>query len=402
VNETELKILYNSLSPLLSEKNRRQLAGAAAKASGSKSVSFVARTLRMSRNTVAAGLKEVNASDKGLDGSRIRREGGGRKRLTDVRKTLLEDLESLVEPLARGNPLSPLRWTCKSTANLSRELKVMGHSVSARTVAALLKELKYSLQANRKSYEGKGHPDRNAQFEYINETVKSFQNDGCPVISVDAKKKELIGNFKNGGKEWRPHGTPEQVSVYDFLSLADGRATPYGVLDIFRNEGWVSVGIDHDTSTFAIDSVFRWWQQMGEAAYPSSKKLLITADGGGSNGHRNRLWKMELQRLADQTGLEIHVRHFPPGTSKWNKIEHRLFSFISMNWRGEPLRTFATIVNLIGATTNKKGLKVKCELNTRAYPLGTKITDQVMEGIALHRENFHGDWNYSVVPHPKK
>ena len=398
MNEIELKTLYDSLSPLLTERNRRQLAGAAVKASGEKKVSFVARALGMSRNTVIAGLNEINARHEGLSSSRIRREGGGRKRLTYIHTTLLGDLEILVEPLSRGDPLSPLRWTCKSTMNLSRELKAKGHDVSARTVAGLLKELKYSLQANRKNYEGKGHPDRNAQFNYINETVKSFQSECCPVISVDAKKKELIGNFKNGGKEWRPHGTPEQVSVYDFLSLGDGRATPYGVYDILRNEGWVSVGIDHDTSTFAIDSVFQWWRQMGEAVYSGATKLLITADGGGSNGHRTRLWKMELQRLADQIGLEIHVRHFPPGTSKWNKIEHRLFSFISMNWRGEPLRTFATVVNLIGATTNKKGLKVKCQLNTKAYPLGTKVSDKDMEDIALHRESFHGDWNYSVTP----
>jgi len=387
VNEIELKTLYDSLSPLLTERNRRQLAGAAVKASGEKKVSFVARALGMSRNTVIAGLNEINARHEGLSSSRIRREGGGRKRLTYIHTTLLGDLEILVEPLSRGDPLSPLRWTCKSTMNLSRELKAKGHDVSARTVAGLLKELKYSLQANRKNYEGKGHPDRNAQFNYINETVKSFQSECCPVISVDAKKKELIGNFKNGGKEWRPHGTPEQVSVYDFLSLGDGRATPYGVYDILRNEGWVSVGIDHDTSTFAIDSVFQWWRQMGEAVYSGATKLLITADGGGSNGHRTRLWKMELQRLADQIGLEIHVRHFPPGTSKWNKIEHRLFSFISMNWRGEPLRTFATVVNLIGATTNKKGLKVKCQLNTKAYPLGTKVSDKDMEDIALHRQS---------------
>lgn len=401
MNETELKTLYDSLSPLLSERNRRQLAGAAVKASGEKKVSFVARALGVSRNTVIAGLNEINLGNEGLDSSRIRREGGGRKRLTEIHTTLLGDLEDLVEPLSRGDPLSPLRWTCKSTTNLSRELKAKGHDVSARTVAGLLKELKYSLQANRKNHEGKGHPDRNAQFNYINEAVKSFQNECCPVISVDAKKKELIGNFKNGGKQWRPHGTPEQVSVYDFLSLGDGRATPYGVYDIFRNEGWVSVGIDHDTSTFAIDSIFQWWEQMGKSVYFGAPKLLITADGGGSNGHRIRLWKMELQRLADQIGLEIHVRHFPPGTSKWNKIEHRLFSFISMNWRGEPLRTFATVVNLIGATTNKKGLKVKCQLNTKAYPLGTNVSDQDMEAVALHREIFHGDWNYSVTPRHK-
>jgi hypothetical protein len=294
--------------------------------------------------------------------------------------------------------MSPLRWTCRSTATLSRELKKKGYAVSPRTIAGLLKELKYSLQGNRKSHEGKGHPDRNAQFNYINESVRCFAQDGCPVISVDAKKKELIGDFKNEGKQWRPQGTPELVNVYDFLSLGDGRATPYGAFDLFRNEGWVSVGIDHDTSSFAVDSIFQWWKQMGKTAYPQAKKLLITADGGGSNGHRVRLWKRELQRFADETGMEISVRHFPPGTSKWNKIEHRMFSFISMNWRGEPLRSFATVVNLIGATTNKQGLKIECALNTKAYPLGTKVPDREMKTIAVRPEDFHGDWNYSIMP----
>jgi hypothetical protein len=345
---------------------------------------------------------KINDKNEELDVARIRREGGGRKRLIESHSTLIMDLENLVEPLSRGDPMSPLRWTCKSTAKLAMELKAKGHKVSTRTVAGLLKDLKYSLQGNRKSFEGKSHPDRNAQFEHINETVKIFQDDSCPVISVDAKKKELIGNFKNGGEGWRPQGNPEQVNVYDFLSLGEGRATPYGVYDIFRNEGWVSVGIDHDTSTFAVDSILRWWREMGEISYSGANKLLITADGGGSNGHRNRLWKLELQRLADQTGLEIHVRHFPPGTSKWNKIEHRLFSFIAMNWRGEPLRTFATVVDLIGATTNTKGLRVRCKLNTKEYPLGTKVSDKDMEDIVLCREIFHGDWNYSIKPRTLK
>ena len=328
MNSTELKTFYDALSARLSERNRRQFAGAAVKAAGNHRVSFVAQSLGMSRNTVMAGLKDINSVEAELPASRIRRKGGGRKRLTVTHAGLLEDLERLVEPTLRGDPMSPLRWTCKSTANLSRELKNKGYDVSPRSIASLLKELKYSLQGNRKSHEGKGHPDRNAQFNYINESVKLFEQDGCPVISVDAKKKDLIGDFKNGGKQWRPQGTPELVNVYDFLSLGDGRATPYGAFDLFRNEGWVSVGIDHDTSSFAVDTIFQWWKQMGERAYPQAKKLLIMADGGGSNGYRVRLWKQELQRLANGTGMEISVRHFPPGTSKWNKIEHRMFSFI--------------------------------------------------------------------------
>lgn len=398
MNTVELKALYEALSPQLSERTRRQFAGAVVKTAGQNNVSFVARSLGMSRNTVRTGLREINTTGGDLISSKIRQEGGGRKRLTVLDANLLADLESLVEPSSRGDPMSPLRWTCKSTSNLSRALKEKRHEVSARTVAALLKELKYSLQGNRKNQEGKGHPDRNAQFNYINETVKRFHEEGNPVISVDAKKKELIGNFKNNGKQWHPHGTPEIVNVYDFLSLGDGRATPYGVFDIFGNEGWVSVGVDHDTSSFAVDSIIQWWKQMGVPAYPNAKQLLITADGGGSNGSRNRLWKLELQRLANTTRLGIHVRHFPPGTSKWNKIEHRMFSSISMNWRGEPLRTFAMVVNLIGATTNKTGLKVKCKINTNAYPLGIKVSDQEMKTIAFTPEIFHSEWNYSVAP----
>ena len=398
MDTAELKALYDALSPQLSERTRRQFAGAVVKTAGQTNVSFVARSLGMSRNTVRTGLREINTTGEDLIFSRIRQEGGGRKRLTAVDANLVADLEALVDPLSRGDPMSPLRWTCKSTSNLSRALKEKGHNVSPRTVAALLKELDYSLQGNRKNQEGKGHPDRNAQFSYINETVKRFHEEGNPVISVDAKKKELIGNFKNNGKQWRPHGTPEIVNVYDFLSLGDGRATPYGVFDIFGNEGLVSVGIDHDTSSFAVDSIIQWWKQMGAPAYLNAKKLLITADGGGSNSSRTRLWKLELQRLANTTGLDIHVRHFPPGTSKWNKIEHRMFSSISMNWRGEPLRTFAMVVNLIGATTNKTGLKVKCQINTNAYPLGVKVSDQEMKKIAFTPEIFHSEWNYSVAP----
>jgi hypothetical protein len=398
MNSIELKTMYKALATSLNERGRRQFAGAAVKASGHRRISFVARSLGMSRNTVMASLKEMGTGGTDWPASRIRKRGGGRKRLTSIHANLLQDLESLVEPTLRGDPMSPLRWTCKSTANLSRELKRKGYALSPRTVAGLLKELKYSLQGNRKSQEGKKHPDRNAQFHYINESVRSFHEEGCPVISVDAKKKELIGDFKNGGKQWRPQGTPEEVNVYDFLSLADGRATPYGAFDLFRNEGWVSVGIDHDTSSFAVDSIFQWWKQMGRKAYPQAHKLLITADGGGSNSHRSRLWKKELQRLANEIGMEIHVRHFPPGTSKWNKIEHRMFSFISMNWRGEPLRSFAAVVHLIGATTNQQGLKIECALNTKAYPTGTKVPDQDMNHIAIQPETYHGDWNYSISP----
>ena len=333
---------------------------------------------------------------------RIRRPGGGRKRTVTKDATLLHDLEQLVEPLSRGDPESPLRWTCKSVRKLADALNHQGHHVSHELVANLLKELGYSLQANRKTREGTAHPDRNAQFEHINAEVQAFQSAGQPVISVDTKKKELVGDFKNGGRELCPQGEPETVRVHDFVIPELGKVAPYGVYDVTHNLGWVNVGIDHDTAAFAVASIRRWWQLLGQPRYPGAQRVLITADGGGSNGSRVRLWKIELQKLADETGLEISVCHLPPGTSKWNKIEHRLFSYISQNWRGKPLISHAVIVNLIAATTTKTGLKVRCELDTQVYPMGIVVTDDELAQVNLKRNDFHGEWNYTIAPHTKQ
>jgi hypothetical protein len=332
-------------------------------------------------------------------GQRVRRPGAGRKRLVDQDPTMVKDLEALVEPLTRGDPESPLRWTCKSTEKLAAALRGKGHKVSARTVATVLKDvLRYNLQANRKTHEGSQHPDRNAQFEYINAQAQAFQAAGQPVISVDTKKKELVGQYKNGGREWEPQGEAPQVSAYDFVDPAVGRAIPYGVYDVARNEGYVAVGIDHDTAAFAVDTIGQWWRSMGKPRYPQADHLLITADGGGSNGSRSRLWKSELQRLADATGLTVTVCHLPPGTSKWNKIEHRMFSYISMNWRSRPLTSHEIIVNLIGATDTTTGLRVKAKLNRKKYPTGTKVADEVMNALGINRHGFHGEWNYTITP----
>ena len=329
---------------------------------------------------------------------RVRRPGAGRKPLTVTDPTLLVDLESLVDPLTRGDPESPLRWTAKSTRTLAEELGRMGHKVSSRKVAGLLKTLDYSLQANRKTSEGSQHPDRNAQFEYINAQAEAFQASGQPVISVDAKKKELVGPYKNGGREWMPKGRPEEVKVHDFIDEELGKVTPYGVYDLGRNEGWVNVGIDHDTGEFAVASIERWWRDMGRKAYSNANTILITADGGGSNGSRNRLWKVSLQDFADRSRLTVTVAHLPPGTSKWNKIEHRLFSQVSRNWRGRPLVSHEVIVNLIASTKTHTGLKVRAKLDKRTYPGGIKITDKQMKTLALTREDFHGEWNYTIDP----
>ena len=331
-------------------------------------------------------------------GRRIRREGGGRKKTVTKDPALLADLERLVEPVTRGDPESPLRWTCKSMRKLAAELNGMGHRTSQHLVAELLHELGYSLQANRKTLEGASHPDRDAQFKHINEQVEAFQACGDPVISVDTKKKELVGDFKNGGREWRPRGEPELVRVHDFAIKELGKVNPYGVYDVAKDAGWVSVGVDHDTATFAVESIRRWWRGMGQTEYPVAVRLLITADGGGSNGSRLRLWKVELQKLANETGLAISVCHLPPGTSKWNKIEHRLFSFISQNWRGRPLVSHEVIVNLIAATATKTGLTVQCQLDTNAYPAGLKVSDEEMAAIRIQQDPFHGDWNYTVIP----
>jgi hypothetical protein len=363
-------------------------------------VARVARASGMSVSTIWRGLREIGKRGRKLDSSKVRRAGGGRRSLVASDSRLATDLDSLVEPTTRGDPESPLRWTCKSVRVLAEQLQAMGHSISYPTVGALLHQAGYSLQANQKAKEGKQHPDRNAQFEYIYREIRRQQSSGQPVISVDTKKKELVGNFKNGGQEWRPKGQPQRVRVHDFLLPAKGKAIPYGVYDLTRNAGWVSVGIDHDTAAFAVNSIRRWWRTMGRRAYPKARTLMITADSGGSNGARTRLWKWELQRLATETKLSVFVRHLPPGTSKWNKIEHRLFSFISQNWRGQPLASLAAIVSLIAATRTRTGLRVRCEIDSGRYPKGEKVSDDQMSTLNMERSRFHGDWNYTI--HPRK
>ena len=376
-------------------------AGAEADVLGHGGVAIVVRATGLARNTVVRGLAELSVKGR-PDPDRVRSHGAGRKKTTDIEPGLMTALEKLVEPVTRGDPESPLRWTSKSTRHLAKELSANGYVVSHSLVAGLLHDLEYSLQANRKTLEGSNHPDRNAQFEHINEVVKSQTKQGQPAISVDTKKKELIGRFKNGGREWRPQGKAEKVNVHDFLDPAKGKAIPYGVYDLHHNLGWVSVGVDHDTAAFAAATIKRWWRELGKKRYPRAKSLLITADSGGSNGSRLRLWKWELQKLADKIGLAISVCHLPPGTSKWNKIEHRLFSFISQNWRGRPLLTHATVVNLIAATKTNTGLKVRCVLDTNKYPTGVKPTEEQMAQINFHPDKFHGDWNYTILPGRKK
>ena len=351
----------------------------------------------VSRRAIGEGMKELS-QPRQATGRRVRREGGGRKKTVAKDPTLLADLERLVEPVTRGDPESPLRWTCKSLRKLAAELNGMGHRTSQHLVAELLHDLGYSLQANRKTLEGASHPDRDAQFGHIAKQVEAFQASGDPVISVDTKKKELVGDFKNGGREWRPQGQPEEVRLHDFAIKELGKVSPYGVYDVAKNAGWVSVGVDHDTATFAVESIRRWWNRMGCTEYPGAKRLLITADGGGSNGSRTRLWKVELQKLADETGLPISVCHLPPGTSKWNKIEHRLFAYISQSWRGKPLVSHEVIVNLIAATTTKTGLTVRCQLDTTAYPAGLKVSDDELAEIHIQQDDFHGEWNYTILP----
>jgi DNA-binding phage protein len=392
-----IKKRFESIEPFLDERMRRLLAAAEAAALGRGGITKVSRATGVSRPTIAAGLEEL-ADPSLVDTKRVRRAGGGRKRTVDKDLTLVQDLESLIEPTTRGDPESPLRWTSKSVRKLARELNGMGHQVSHRLVAELLHELDYSLQANRKTKEGDSHPDRDVQFEHINAQVKTFQAAGQPAISVDTKKKELVGDFKNGGREWQPQGEPEKVRVHDFLIPELGKVAPYGIYDMTHNLGWVNVGIDHDTATFAVESIRRWWYSMGQPLYPEARQLLITADGGGSNGYRLRLWKVELQKLADETGLSITVCHLPPGTSKWNKIEHRLFSYISQNWRGKPLVSYEVIVNLIAATTTTTGLRVHSELDTRLYPKGVKVSDAELAQVNIERDDFHGEWNYTISP----
>ena len=384
----------------MDERSRRQWAAAEARELGWGGVTVVARATDLSRTTISAGLRELElpAKQRSVEGLRVRRPGGGRKALTETDPGLLAALEALIEPATRGDPESPLRWTCKSTRGLADELTRKRHPVGANTVAALLRHGGYSLQANRKTREGARHPDRNAQFEHINAQVRRFQNRDQPAISVDTKKKELIGDFKNAGREWRPRGEPEEVRVHDFLDKNLGKVIPYGVYDMINNQGWVSVGIDHDTAQFAVNSIRRWWQRMGRRRFPRATKLLITADGGGSNSSRSRLWKVSLQALANQLGLCLHVCHFPPGTSKWNKIEHRLFSFITQNWRGRPLVSHQTVVNLIASTTTRTGLIVKAALDTNRYETAVKVTDEQLKRLRLTPHRFHGDWNYQLTP----
>jgi len=390
---------FKLLEKHLDERLRRCVAAAEAAALGPRGISIVSRATGVSRRAIRRGLTELREAAGPSPRGRIRRPGGGRKRARAKDPTLGRDLEQLVEPTTRGDPESPLRWTCKSVRQLAAELQRQGHQASHQLVSELLHELGYSLQANRKTLEGTSHPDRNAQFEYINRQVRAFLRTGDPVISVDTKKKELVGHFKNGGREHRPTGDPERVLVHDFVIPELGRAIPYGVYDIGRNLGWVSVGIDHDTATFAAESIRRWWQYMGQALYPHAARVLITADAGGSNSPRVRLWRLELQRLATELRRPIAVCHFPPGTSKWNKIEHRLFSFISMNWRGKPLLSYQVIVSLIAATTTQAGLRVAAALDRNRYPAGVKVTDAELRHVNLKPARFHGDWNYTVTPH---
>jgi hypothetical protein len=393
---------YQLLQPLMTERLRRQWAASEALSLGRGGVRIVAEATGLSRTTIWAGRKELRrrAEQPGdeLSPERVRAPGGGRHLIEHNDATLVAALLALVEASTRGDPQSPLCWTSKGTRKLAEELSAQGHTVSHQTVAAVLSDQGYSLQANRKTREGDDHPDRDAQFKYINRRVRAFQAGGQPVISVDAKKKELVGDFRNSGREWRPRGRPEEVRAKDFPDKQLGKVIPEGVYDLGRNEGWVSVGVDHDTAEFAVASIRRWWQEMGSAVYPDADRLLITADAGGSNGYRSRLWKVELQGLSDDLDLRISVCHFPPGTSKWNKIEHRMFCHITQNWRGRPLRSRGIAVNLIGHTTTKSGLRIEAEMDANAYRTGIKVSDEELAAIHLERASFHGEWNYTITP----
>jgi hypothetical protein len=399
VDEVGIRLRYEALDPVLDERSRRRFAAAEARAAGRGGISAVSRITGLARSTIIRGLAELYGEVAGdAVSDRVRRPGGGRKKLTESDPTLLSDLQELVEPTTRGDPEAPLLWTSRSLRNLAEALQAMGHRIGHNVVADLLRQLNYSLQGNRKTREGSHTPDRDAQFEHINTLVKAALAASQPAISVDTKKKELVGDFKNAGRELRPKGQPEAVRVHDFKIPKLGRAVPYGVYDIAGNTGWVSVGIDHDTASFAVNTIRRWWQTMGRARYPHATSLLITADCGGSNGARVRLWKYELQRLADQLAMPVTVCHLPPGTSKWNKIEHRLFSFITQNWRGKPLLSYQTIVQLIAATTTRTGLNVKCEVDHASYPAGVAVSKREMAAINLTPHQFHGEWNYTIRP----
>jgi hypothetical protein len=393
---------YQLLRPLMTERLRRQWAACEAESLGRGGASLVAQATGLSRTTIWAGRRELQRrADQPQDElapERVRASGGGRHLIEQDDSTILTALRALIESSTRGDPQSPLCWTSKSTRKVAEELRSQGHTVSHQTVAALLSDLGYSLQANKKTKEGQDHTDRDAQFEYINRQVRAIQKEGQPVVSVDAKKKELVGDFRNPGREWHRHGKPEEVRAKDFPDKQLGKAIPEGVYDLGRNEGWVSVGVDHDIAEFAVASIRRWWQEMGSLVYPKARRLLITADAGGSNGYRSRLWKVALQGLANDLGLRISVCHFPPGTSKWNKIEHRMFCYITKNWRGKPLRSRAVIVNLIGNTTTETGLRIEAELDTNVYRTGIKVSDQELAEVQLQKATFHGEWNYTIAP----
>jgi hypothetical protein len=399
--------IFRQMAPFFDEKLTRLFLGSCAIALGRGGIISIATQMKMNRDTVASGKKEllkiehnavVNEEDSMQATHRVRRTGGGRKKLLKNDSNLKQDLESLIEPLTRGDPMSPLRWTCKSVRKIAEELCKMGHKVSGMTISRELKAMGYSLQSNSKVLEGTSHPDRNEQFQYINEQIKIHQEHKRPVISVDTKKKELIGNFKNVGKELCPQGTPTQVNTHEFADKELGKVSPYGIYDISRNEAWVNVGTDHDTSEFAVESIRRWWISMGKENYPEATELFITADCGGSNGYRVRLWKQKIQEFANESGLIVNVSHFPPGTSKWNKIEHRLFSYITLNWRGKPLVSHEVVVKLIANTTTDKGLVVKCSLDENHYAKGIEVTKAEFANILLEKAEFHGDWNYRIIP----
>jgi hypothetical protein len=398
--EAMIRGKYHSLAPTMNEAEVRLWAAAEARALGRGGISSVARATGLSRSTVRTGLRDLDdpAQRARMAAGGVRRSGAGRKRRTEHQPELADALDRLVSPATRGDPMSPLRWSSKSMEKLAAELQGEGFAVSPNTVGTMLKAQGYSLQAPRKTLEGGDHPDRDAQFQHISTRTLAMQAAEQPVVSVDCKKKELVGEFKNGGREWQPAGHPEAVNVYDFVSDALFKVSPYGIYDVTRNEGWVSVGIDHDTAEFAVSSIRQWWRRMGKARYPAATRLYVTADGGGSNGSRNRLWKRELQRLADDTGLEIEVSHLPPGTSKWNKIEHRLFSQITLNWRGKPLSTLEAVVSLIAATKTSTGLKVKAAADQKIYRTGIKISKQEMKELNLVKSEVLGDWNYVIKP----
>ena len=403
----EIRSRYEDMAPVMDERVTRLWAAGEAKSLGRGGIAAVTEATGILGKRIRYGIRDLAEMQRSPPGEsprqqRVRRPGAGRKLLTETDSTLVPDLESLIDPSTRGDPESPLRWTCKSVRKLAEELRAKGHEISGQKVSELLHELGYSLQGTRKTREGSGHPDRNAQFEHINAEAKAFQRACEPVVSVDTKKKELVGDFANRGKEWQPAGEPVAVRVHDFIDKKLGKAVPYGIYDVARNEGWVNVGIDHDTSEFAVESLRRWWRRMGRRAYPNATRLLVTADGGGSNGYRTRLWKRELQRFVDESGLRVTVAHYPPGTSKWNKIEHRMFCHITQNWRGRPLESVETIVSLIGSTTTEAGLRIKTSLDKNHYEKAIRVSDEEIANINIKPNRFHGDWNYTIRQSPRK